>query len=185
MSIISPPVPTADPRPFRRRLVVIGFGGAMVVVILLLRLFVVAAERTQNAREALDRADQRIELLPTRRGRILDARGRVLAQSRTVWEVRVPYAMLSDGWTRTVAERVTRRASGRSLWQALPLELREQRIAEVLPSVQSWRHNLYERLAEADGRPVEALYARAESIVSKVERSQASYVRRQREKYEA
>ena len=44
----------------------------------------VAAERTESARDTLDRADQRIELLPTRRGRVLDARGRVLAQSHGV-----------------------------------------------------------------------------------------------------
>jgi penicillin-binding protein 2 len=154
------------------------------VLVLLLRVFVVAAERTESARDTLDQADQRIELLPTRRGRVLDARGRILAQSRTVWEVRVPYAMLSDGWTRTVAGRVARRASGRSLWRALPQTLRDQRVADVLPSVERWRRDLYRRLAEADGRPVEELYERAHEIVTQVERSQASFVRRQRSKYE-
>lgn len=144
----------------------------------------VAAERTEIARAALDQSDQRIELLPTRRGRILDARGRVLAQSRTVWEVRVPYAMLSDGWTRTVAERLARRASGRSLWRALPQALRDQRVADVMPKVEEWRHDLYQKLADAEGRPVEELYERANEIVSQVERSQASFVRRQRAKYE-
>ena len=106
MSNISPPQSTTDPRPFLRRLLFIGFGCGLGVLVLLLRVFVVAAERTESARDTLDQADQRIELLPTRRGRVLDARGRILAQSRTVWEVRVPYAMLSDGWTRTVAGRV-------------------------------------------------------------------------------
>ena len=43
---------------------------------------------------------------------------------------------------------------------------------------------MFRRLAEEDGRPVEELYARAEEIVSQVERSQASFVRRQRAKYE-
>lgn len=184
MSNVSPPQPTTDPRPFLRRLLFIGFGGGLGVLVLLLRMFVVAAERTESARDTLDRADQRIELLPTRRGRVLDARGRVLAQSRTVWEVRVPYAMLGDGWTRTVAERVARRASGRSLWRALPQTLRDQRVEEVVPSVERWRQDLFRRLAEEDGRPVEELYARAEEIVSQVERSQASFVRRQRAKYE-
>ena len=148
MSNVTSPQPTTDPRPFLRRLLFIGFGGSLGVLVLLLRVFVVAAERTESARDTLDQADQRIELLPTRRGRVLDARGRVLAQSRTVWEVRVPYAMLSDGWTRTVAERVARRASGRSLWRALPQALRDQRVQEVVPSVELvhicieiWQHS--------------------------------------------
>ena len=56
---------------------------------------------------------------------------------------------------------------------------------EVLPSVEEWRHDLYTRLAKVDGRPVEELYERAEEIVTQVERSQASFERRQRAKYEA
>ncbi|MEG3585246.1 MAG: penicillin-binding transpeptidase domain-containing protein [Planctomycetota bacterium] len=185
MSTVSPPQPSTNPRPFLRRLLFIGFGGGLGVLVLLLRVFVVAAERTESARDTLDQADKRVELLPTRRGRVLDARGRVLAQSRTVWEVRVPYAMLSDAWARTVAERSARLASGRSLWRALPQTLRDQRVAKVLPSVEEWRHDLYTRLAKVDGRPVEELYERAEEIVTQVERSQASFERRQRAKYEA
>ena len=63
MSNVSPPQPTTDPRPFLRRLLFIGFGGGFGVLVLLLRVFVVSAERTESARETLDRSDQRIEIL--------------------------------------------------------------------------------------------------------------------------
>ena len=47
VSNVSPPQPTTDPRPFLRRLLFIGFGGGLGVLVLLLRMFVVAAERTE------------------------------------------------------------------------------------------------------------------------------------------
>ena len=101
------------PSMFHRRLVLVGVVVALVLGVLgvqttRLTLGADALERRQMAEDALKLHD----LVETRRGRILDRLGRVLAHDQPGWDVAVDYRVISGQWADEQARDAARDVAG-------------------------------------------------------------------------
>ena len=166
------------PSMFHRRLALMGV--LMVVPFLLLsgRLGWVTLVNGAQARETAEARLVSQTWLPTVRGRILDRKGRVLAQDRPSYDIAVSYSVLTGDWARDSGLRFARRVH-RDVWATLDTGAREELAATYEAAYaarvdQMW--SLVAQGAEVSRDEIDA--ARAE-IIRRVEGVQAS-VRRSR-----
>lgn len=119
----------AIPSMFHRRLLLV----SVMVALVLLALGVQAARLTtgedafERRRIAEDALKLR-EVIETRRGRMLDRKGRVLAQDQPGYDVAVDYRVISGQWADEQARRVAREAAGKR-WQEMSIESRDALVA--------------------------------------------------------
>ncbi len=162
---------TAIPSMFIRRLLLLGlcFGvGLCVVGAQTYRLTVI------KGRENLDKAESRLvleEWTPTIRGRVLDRKGRVLAQDRAGFDVMVWYPVISGEWAYDQATGKARGAAGKAAWARANAATREQWVKAQLPACEADQRKTWSELSRVLGIPEDELAQRRDRIREQVQRT--------------
>jgi penicillin-binding protein 2 len=163
---------------FHRRLLLLlaAFGVALLAI-------TVQVGRLTLARgdESLAQAESRLESLQwvrTTRGRILDRKGRVLAQDRPSFDAAVEYEVLSGAWAERQAGRQARAINPRAWAQGGP-EQRAELIERYLPIFTAHVERGWRLMAQAAGIGADELSRRRDAVTARVERTEAG-VRRAR-----
>lgn len=127
--------------------------GIVVVslAMLCIRLFTLTViQGAQLADRAEDRLDNE-KLLPTWRGRILDRKGRVLAQDIASYSACVSYPLAKGAWAAEQAQAQARNLVGRSEWRKLSPQQRQEKIDLALPEWTRKQGDILEVLAARGG----------------------------------
>ncbi len=126
---------------------------------------------------------RRIEWTPTARGRIIDRKGRILAQDRPSLEIRVAYSVLISGlpedgehrrdqprqtWVRTEAVRMAR-AVHRGSWAQLDPGQREALAEQYEPILLRHVDQMWPEIAQLTGAAPQEITARRLAIRRRVE----------------
>lgn len=159
---------------FHRRVLVLSLGFLAVLGVLgsqLVRLGVVeGADRLEEARRRLDRMD----LLPTVRGSILDRRGRVLVEDRASHDLAAEFEFISGAWALDRAAAAARRRAidrgGRAAWSALGSDGRREATLRELPEWTSRADRIWNEVAVATGLDREEIERRLDRIRADVGR---------------
>ncbi len=165
------PPPDAALGMFHRRALLLG--AAMLLVGLglggqLARLSIVEGdERLEIVSGRLDR----IELLPTVRGRILDRKGRILAEDASSDDLAVAFPLIDGSWVVAQAAAEVRREAGRAAWSAMPPAARRQAIEDRLPAWDAAAEELWEEIAAICGIERAELQSRLDGIRAEVART--------------
>lgn len=165
------------PSMFHRRLVLIGAAHVVAVVGLGIQLGNLTLVRGAELRERAEARLRYAEWLPTSRGRILDRKGRVLAQDRACYHVAVDYPVISGTWARERAVEYAH-ARNRSGWRRLSAAQREALAAPYLPAFQRHVDAAWGRLALEAGIEPDELAQERETVVESIE-GMADHLREQ------
>ncbi len=130
-----------------------------------------------------DQAERRLERLawePTVRGRILDRTGRVLAQDRPTFDVRIGYSVLSGAWAEARSIDFARQVH-RDVWRELAPEQRDALARGYQPFFDGHVERGLAELALVAGVPLEEIVIRQGEVLDQVETIHKGYVGRRRE----
>jgi len=108
---------------FERRMMLVGVACAVAVGAMAARLFSLTVVQGPAERAVAEARLDRSTLLPTVRGRIVDRKGRVLAESVPSWDLAIFYPAIDGSWADSRAVSEARSAAGRAKWSRMsPLE---------------------------------------------------------------
>ena len=114
---------------------------------------------------SIEHALHRNTFIPTRRGRVLDRNGVVLAVDRATWQASVPYRVLSGRWAVRQARVAAQAAVGKPVWKELPRAEQDRRSALFLADYQAQVETLLDTLSElADETPETGRQRRADVL---------------------
>lgn len=155
------------PSLFHRRLLLLTAGFLVPLAALALRVHTLTVTKGAELREAAEAKLVRRQWTGTVRGRILDRKGRVLAQDRPSYDLTVPYPVITGDWAKEQATSAARRAAGAS-WLDLKPAQRQDLIAELTPVYTSHLARAWDELATRTGMSRSDLDARRDRIISDV-----------------
>ncbi len=139
-----------------------------------LRLAIVQGD--EHAREAETKLIRR-SWTPTIRGRILDRKGRILAEDRPSFDVTVDYGVLSGEWARVQALRAAKRLAGER-WAELDAGQRQAVANGLEPSFVGHVEAMKDLLCTTTAVDQPTLEARWAGILAEVDRIRASVMLR-------
>lgn len=154
------------------------FLGAGAVAVRLAWLTVVRSQ------ELSVRAVERLDVeryLPSWRGRILDRKGRVLAEDVPSYDIAVTYPFATGEWVQRKAEESARREAGRAGWRQMDGPSRDASVAQHREQWRARESELMRALSAAMGISERDLEARLAEIVSMTERRASAVWARQRQ----
>lgn len=163
------PLVNVIPSMFHRRLALLC---ALVVAgmsVILARAFWLTIVQGEELRA---RAESRLvqdRWTPTVRGRILDRKGRVLAEDRPTFDVALDYRVLTGQWAY---EQAARRAfrENKNQWKRLSPQKREALIQALLPEFTPRLEDMWRTFGEVAGIELDELDRRRHEIVERVQR---------------
>lgn len=161
------------PSMFHRRIALLGILMVLPFLPLSARLGWVTTVNGAEMRASAESRLIRQTFLPTVRGRILDRQGRVLAQDRPSYDLRVDYAVLSGAWARSAARSFAFRAH-RDVWGTLDEEGRLALVARYLPAYERRVEEMWSLLAQGSGVSREEIDRARVGVIERVEAMQAS-----------
>lgn len=156
---------------FKRRLLLLGaliVAGLALPVGRLIQLTIVRGGELRARAEARLLSEQ---WQPSVRGRILDRKGRVLAEDRPTFHIAVDYEVISGQWAFRQAARAARRSAGAERWRQLSPVQREQLVATFVPRFRERLDADWRTFARLAGVSIEELEARKAAIVAEVSRT--------------
>lgn len=118
-----------------------------------------------------ERRLSRVTWIPTTRGRILDRKGRVLAEDRPAYDLSIDYAVLSGEWAVKRAGRYARRAHA-AQWGKLSAAERGELIDRYLPAYTGQVESMWTRVAITTGVSGESLLRRQDELLDRIARTQ-------------
>ncbi|MBX3356992.1 MAG: hypothetical protein KF745_01055 [Phycisphaeraceae bacterium] len=148
---------------FLRRLLLLG---VMLVAAVVVPGVQLARWTIGESEELRRRAERRMideRLVPTRRGSILDRRGRVLAMDRPSYDIAVDYQVITGRWALTQAARKARREN-RGNWSSLSTEQRQALVDEYLPEFEQRLEAMWAQFAFVAGISREHLERRRNEV---------------------
>lgn len=155
---------------FARRMLLVaalaGGGGAVLAGQLWRLTEVEGAPLTADAERRL----RRVEWIGTTRGKILDRKGRVLAQDRPSYDLVMDYPVLSGEWAVKRAGRYARRVHA-AQWGKLSGAEREALIDRYLPAYAEHVERMWTRVAITTGVSGQSLIRRQDEILERVART--------------
>ncbi len=156
------------PSMFRRRLLLLALLAVCILGMLGAQVAHLTLGQGQNLRRQAESALSERRLIPTVRGRILDGRGRVLAEDRGSFDVRVLYPVISGEWAYRQARWAAYQAN-RDRWHRLDRVEQEQLIARFQPAFQAQVEHLWQTLAQLGHVSPQEIQDRKSAIVARVE----------------
>lgn len=162
----------------RRRVGIVVLVAAIAVPVLAVRLFVLTVVDGEGL---ADRAEQRLDterLLPTWRGKLLDRKGRVIAEDVASYDAAVSYELAKGTWVRERAVEAARQAIGKAKWRALPAAARERAADDRMPEWQEAQARLFAALATRGGLSRSELEGKLHEIASRID-ARAAAIHRQ------
>ncbi|MEL6329539.1 MAG: hypothetical protein AAFR38_07740, partial [Planctomycetota bacterium] len=164
------------PSMFHRRLALLLLASLGVLGVLGLRLAHLTVVSHDTLRERAESRLVRSTWLPTRRGAILDRKGRVLASDRPAYELQVEYRVLDGSWARREARTLARRAIAEA---GLGREALTDPLSTAFESaLRSHLDTAWSRIAQIVGVEERELRDRAGDVVARVERMHDSIAER-------
>lgn len=161
---------------FHRRLALLLLASLGVLGVLGLRLAHLTVVSHDTLRERAESRLVRSTWLPTRRGAILDRKGRVLASDRPAYELQVEYRVLDGSWARREARTLARRAIAEA---GLGREALTDPLSTAFESaLRSHLDTAWSRIAQIVGVEERELRDRAGDVVARVERMHDSIAER-------
>ncbi|HMI94833.1 MAG TPA: penicillin-binding transpeptidase domain-containing protein, partial [Polyangiales bacterium] len=151
---------------FHRRLTLVAVlvaAGSLVPLARLFQLTVIRGEQLAQQSEGRLTASR---LIDTTRGRILDRKGRVLAQDRPGFDVKVDYSLISGQWAFVQAAREAKKNTPR--WNELPPSEREAVVQRVAPKYLERLEHAWDALSRWSGVSREELEDRRQALVRRV-----------------
>ncbi len=130
-----------------------------------------------------DEAERRLERLawePTVRGRILDRTGRVLAQDRPTFDVRVDYSVLSGSWAQAWSVAFAREVHA-AVWRELAPAQRDMLARGYQDAFDDHVQRGLAELALTADVPLEAIMERRDEVLGQVEAIHDRFVSRRLE----
>ncbi len=107
---------------------------------------------------------------PTVRGRILDRKGRVLAEDRPGFDVKVHYTLINDQWALKCAEQAARKEAG-DRWAQLDESARVDAIDAAFVKYQVRASEMWRQLQAALGMTDEQLEERTKEILEPIQKT--------------
>ncbi len=163
------------PSMFHRRLVLLMAAIVLVSAALTGKLAWLTLARGAELRTQAESKLIRRAWTPTYRGRILDRKGRVLAQDRASYDVAVDYRVMTGAWAEGESRRLARAAHKES-WKDLSAQERDGLVAIYREKLDRHIDEMWVRLSEASGIEPGLLVARARTIVERIDAMHASIV---------
>lgn len=163
---------TLIPRMFHRRVALLLALTAAGFLILAGRIWRLGVVRGDELRADAEQALLTSAWTPTTRGRILDSKGRALAEDRPAFDLAADYILLDGEWARAEAERQAR-AEDRRRWADAGREGRTALTEAALPAVRARIEALWAEVSRLTGVSGAELEARRQRIVDDVERMAA------------
>ncbi len=120
-----------------------------------------------DLRAAAESRLTRSQQTPTVRGRIVDRKGRVLAQDRPRFDLAVDFRVIDGSWAEDQARRAAARSAGTS-WGGLSREAREALVDRHRPIYLAHLDAAWNRLAEVGGVSRAELDASRDRVISMV-----------------
>ena len=149
--------------------------------VLFVRLFILTVVQGESlARAAEERLDVE-SFLATWRGKLLDRKGRVLAQDVASYDAAVSYPLAKGTWARDHATMSAKKGASKT-WRQLSQKQRDVLIANELPPWVAKQRDLISILAERAGVSLDELRTRLDAIATRVDAQSAAVFRRQKEK---
>ena len=147
--------------------------------VLFVRLFILTVVQGESlARAAEERLDVE-SLLATWRGKLLDRKGRVLAQDVASYDAAVSYPLAKGIWAEERA-RAAAKGNASKTWRKLTAAQRDELVAKELPAWQAKEDSLVSILATRAGVAASELQERLDAIAARVDGQAAAVFRRQR-----
>lgn len=168
------------PSMFHRRLLLLFCGVALLWLPLAGQMFRLAVLQHSALSAEAESKLIRKQWTPTVRGRILDRKGRVLAQDRPSYDAGVDYRVLAGRWAEDRAWKFARRAY-RAEWPKLTEEKRRELADRVRPVYAAHLERAWVDLSTVVGIDRAELDRRRREIVAKVEKRRESVIARKRE----
>ncbi|MBL8761796.1 MAG: hypothetical protein JNL50_10885, partial [Phycisphaerae bacterium] len=168
------------PSMFHRRLLLVMGVVALALLVLAARLWQLTITKGAELRQAADAQLVARNWIPTTRGRVLDRKGRVLAQDRASYDVAVAYPMIDDSWAASRAKPLAAKAY-RAIWRECSDDDRVALIAATQQALEAHAARAWDDLASLlEASPGELAERRA-AIVSRVVAMYRSIVEQRRE----
>jgi len=153
---------------FHRRLILLGclLGVGMVAPVLQLSRWTLV-----KGEELRDEADEYLvswNWLPTSRGKVLDAKGRILAQDRPSFDVAVDYRVITGQWAVTQSYRRARRLN-REAWPKLTRAQRRELAEQCMPDLEARQENMWNEFCRVGGITRAELNERMDEVKKRVQ----------------
>ena len=163
----------ALPSMYHRRLALLSLAFLAPLLVVFARVGYLTTAGAAELSARAERALLRQQWTPTVRGRILDRKGRILAQDRPAFEIRVDYSMISGEWAHGQAERDARERH-RDVWSTLDGGERESLIARYRSVYDNELEQAWSLLAQITGTPRDEVEMRRNRVLAEVQRVAAS-----------
>jgi penicillin-binding protein 2 len=158
---------------YHRRLALLSLAFLAPLLIVFARVGYLTTAGAAELAERAEKALLRQQWTPTVRGRILDRKGRVLAQDKPAFEIRVDYSMISGEWAHGQAERDARERH-RDVWSTLDGGERESLISRYRSVYDNDLEQAWSLLAQITGTPRDEVELRRNRVLGEVQRVAAS-----------
>ncbi len=168
------------PRMFHRRLLLLVSGMGLAVSILGVQMGRLVAARGSQALSLAESKLVRRQMTPTVRGRILDRKGRVIAQDKPSYDIAISYDVLSGSWPADQARKFVRRAY-REQWSELTPAQRDDLLARATRAYEQHAQKGWRDIAAAAGVSVEDLDKARQETLASVKRMHDSVSGRRRQ----
>lgn len=165
------------PSMFHRRLALLMAAVVLVSGALTGKLAYLTLVRGDELRDKAESKLIRRAMTPTYRGRILDRKGRVLAQDQASYDVAVDYRVMTGEWAERESRRMARSAH-RERWDELSGNERDGLVAIYRERLDRHVDEMWGRLSRASGVEPGLLVARARTIVDRIEGQHAHLIER-------
>ena len=136
---------------FHRRLLVLSASSLAVLALLVFQLGRLTLEQGE---ERLEKAQQRLHstiYLPTWRGRIIDRKGRVIAEDVPSYDIAIDWDVITGDRAIEYASEDAKSSIGRERWQSISSEERQAYIDAYLPARLSELRDFWELVATTGG----------------------------------
>ncbi len=162
------PLTRLIPTMFHRRLLLLMALIAAAAGGLALQLSVLTIARADDLRAAAEAKLESVQWLPTTRGRILDRKGRVLAQDRPSFDLAVQYRVISGAWAEERAGDAARRLHP-AAWRELDQDSRRELFERYAAIYRAHLDRAWGLIAGAAAMPRHEVEARRRAVIERVE----------------
>ena len=168
---------------FHRRLIILATVFIAVLIVLIAQVSLLTISQGE---ERFIKASGRLHAtsyLPTWRGRILDRKGRVIAEDVASYNVSVDGDLITGERVRNLAKKDAKSKVDRDTWNSISSEQREELIAAMLPQREEELNHFWNIIALEGGISIEELQRRVAIIKKEVEQTAKAVWVNQEEAY--
>lgn len=166
---------------FHRRLLLLSGLAAVSFVPLLAQVSRLTITKGDSLRAEAETRLVRRTYTPTVRGRILDRKGRVLAQDRPSFAVTASYSVITGDWANNTARDAARKIAG-VRWSIMSPDDRADLIAQLVPTFKLHLEDGWSALAHAAGISRDELDRRRDDVIARVESRYQAVMQQRRDK---